>query len=82
MLYPPKVLSVESRDGVDRPRRNFRRGDPTVVRVRKAFLDQSRRPRRTETRDLTQRVAVAPPNNGAGRRSRRGVLSRGMFGGG
>ncbi|MFO0607114.1 MAG: hypothetical protein U0324_28390 [Polyangiales bacterium] len=48
MLYPPKVLSVETAmEWIDRD--ELVEVTPTVVRVRKAFLDQSRRPRRTET---------------------------------
>ncbi len=48
MLYPPKVLSVETAmEWIDRD--ELVEVTPTVVRVRKAVLDQSRRPRRTET---------------------------------
>ncbi len=48
MLYPPKVLTVETAmEWIDRD--ELVEVTPTVVRVRKAVLDQSRRPRRTET---------------------------------
>jgi GTP-binding protein len=47
MLYPPKVLSVETAmEWIDRD--ELVEVTPTAIRVRKAFLDQSRRPRRNE----------------------------------
>ena len=46
-LYPPRVLSVETAmEWIDRD--ELVEVTPTAVRVRKAVLDQSRRPRRTE----------------------------------
>jgi GTP-binding protein len=47
-LYPPKVLTVETAmEWIDRD--ELVEVTPSAVRVRKAVLDMSRRPRRTET---------------------------------
>ena len=47
-LYPPKVLTVETAmEWIDRD--ELVEVTPGAVRVRKAVLDMSRRPRRTET---------------------------------
>jgi GTP-binding protein len=47
MLYPPKVLSVETAmEWIDRD--ELVEVTPAAVRVRKAVLPQSHRPRRTE----------------------------------
>jgi GTP-binding protein len=48
MLHPPRVLTVETAmEWIDRD--ELVEVTPTVVRVRKAVLEQSRRPRRTAT---------------------------------